>query len=104
MADSPTRWLPAPVVSRSPRRWRSMYSLLRTFRWSSMLAVVAAALTVVAASAARDRQTHLASASTMVKPATARQWKALIAKAKREGSVNFYTSHNPVDVANLAQK
>jgi iron(III) transport system substrate-binding protein len=79
-----------------------MYSLLRTFRWSSALAVVAAALTVAAASPARDRQTH--PASTMVKPASARQWKALIAKAKREGSVNFYTSHNPVDVANLAQK
>src|SRR5262245_8580443 len=102
MADSPRRWLPAPVVSRSLRRWRPMYSLLRTFRWSTALAVVAAALTVAAATPARERQTH--PASTTVKPAGARQWKALIAKAKREGSVNFYTSHNPVDVANVAQK
>jgi hypothetical protein len=72
-----------------------MYSLLRTFRWSTVLAVIAVALTVAAASPARDRQTQAASASTPVKPASARQWKALINKAKREGSVNFYTSHNP---------
>jgi len=39
-----------------------------------------------------------------VKPATAAQWRALVARAKREGTVNFYTSHNPADVANLAQR
>ena len=36
------------------------------------------------------------------KPATAAQWKALVAKAQQEGSVTIYTVSNPTSYANMA--
>ncbi len=81
-----------------------MQSSLRIYLRFSVLAAAATVFAVVAGSAASARHAPVSAASPAVKPATAAQWRALVAKAKRESSVNFYTSHNPADVANLAQK
>jgi iron(III) transport system substrate-binding protein len=86
---------------RSPKEVELVHSSLRGYRCVAVLVAAAALLAAVAGSARGGRPAPSASAA---KPATAAQWKALVAQAKREGSVTFYTSHNPADVANLAQK
>jgi iron(III) transport system substrate-binding protein len=81
-----------------------LYSCLRTYRWFGLLTAGVVVIAVAASGASAARDAAAKPASTKPKPATAAQWKALIAQAKREGSVNFYTSHNPTDVAKLAEK
>ena len=81
-----------------------MHSSLSTYRRLSALVGAALVLAVVAGSALGARQAAAGSVSATVKPATPAQWKAILEQAKHEGSVDFYTSHNPADVANLAQK
>jgi iron(III) transport system substrate-binding protein len=63
--------------------------------------IVAAAvllLGVVAASAA----TAASEATPIAKPYTAAQWKAIVAKAKQEGSVSIYSSQHPVYLQDFA--
>jgi len=81
-----------------------MHSSTHGYRSVAVL-VAAVAFAVVAGSAAGARPaTARPLAAAPVKPASAAKWNALVAAAKREGSVTYYTSHNPLDVANLAQK
>jgi iron(III) transport system substrate-binding protein len=65
-----------------------------------VLTALAAAL--VAALASTASASRHAAQSAGPKPATAAQWKALVAKAKQEGSVTIYTVSNPTSYANMA--
>ena len=74
-------------------------SILRRHRGAVIGALVAALVAAIAGTAsASPRHTS----ATAPKPATAAQWKALIAKAKQEGSVTIYTVSNPTSYANMA--
>jgi iron(III) transport system substrate-binding protein len=66
--------------------------------------VVIGALVValVAAIAGTASASSRHASATGPKPATAAQWKALIAKAQQEGSVTIYTVSNPTSYANMA--
>jgi iron(III) transport system substrate-binding protein len=73
----------------------------RTFtsrRAAFLLTIAVALLAATAASASRS------SSSAAGKPASAAQWKKIVAKAKSEGTVSLYTSHNPTNLAAVAQK
>jgi iron(III) transport system substrate-binding protein len=59
-------------------------------------------LVVVAAAAAAAAITASAASGSTVGPMTASQWKALIAKAKQEGSVTIYSSGNPTSLQAMA--
>jgi iron(III) transport system substrate-binding protein len=65
-----------------------------------VLTALAAAL--VAALASTASASRHATQPAGPKPATAAQWKALVAKAKQEGSVTIYTVSNPTSYANMA--
>jgi iron(III) transport system substrate-binding protein len=65
-----------------------------------VLAALAAAL--VAALASTASASRHAAPPAGPKPATAAQWRALVAKAKQEGSVTIYTVSNPTSYANMA--
>ena len=65
-----------------------------------VLAALAAAL--VAALASTASASRHAAPPAGPKPATAAQWKALVAKAQQEGSVTIYTVSNPTSYANMA--
>src|SRR2546425_314467 len=68
-------------------------------RGPAIAAFVALALVaVVGASASRG------ASRAEPKPATASQWKALVAKAKQEGSVTLYSSQDPNTLATFVQK
>jgi iron(III) transport system substrate-binding protein len=67
-------------------------------RAAFLLTIAVALLAATAASASRS------SSSAAGKPASAAQWKKIVAKAKSEGSVSLYTSHNPANLAVVAQK
>jgi iron(III) transport system substrate-binding protein len=43
-------------------------------------------------------------AASAVGPASAKAWADIVAKAKKEGSVNLYSSHNPANLASVAAK
>jgi iron(III) transport system substrate-binding protein len=62
-----------------------------------VLAAAAAALAFAAATAASG-----ATRASGAAPATAKQWKAIIAKAKQEGSVTLYSSQAPAGLQLLA--
>ena len=65
-----------------------------------VLVALAAAFTAALASTATAAR-HSARA-TGPKPATAAAWRALVAKAKQEGSVTIYSVENPADLAAAA--
>jgi len=66
----------------------------------SLLAVVVA-LAALAGTASAPRHARAATTAT---PPTAKQWKQLVAKAKREGSVNIYSVEIPSLLADMAAK
>src|SRR5215211_4200332 len=68
----------------------------------AMLVLVAAALAAVSGALGSTGAARPTAAAP--KPATAKQWKAIVAKAKKEGSVVLYTTQNPVSVADMAAK
>jgi hypothetical protein len=76
----------------------------RSFDYSAWPAVVLTALAaaLVAALASTASASRHAAPPVGPKPATAAQWKALVAKAKQEGSVTIYTVSNPTSYANMA--
>ncbi len=74
-------------------------SRLRRHRGAAIGALVAVLVASIAGAASASPR-HAAGAAP--KPATAAQWKALIAKAKQEGSVTIYSVENPVTLANAA--
>jgi iron(III) transport system substrate-binding protein len=65
-----------------------------------VLAALAAAL--VAALASTAAGSRHAAPPAGPKPATAAQWRALVAQAKQEGNVTIYTVSNPTSYANMA--
>ncbi len=74
-------------------------SRLRRHRGVLIGALAALLVTAIAGTAsASSRHTSVAAP----KPATAAQWKALVAKAQQEGSVTIYTVSNPTSYANMA--
>lgn len=64
-----------------------------------LLVAVAALLAVVAATTTRG-----ASGAASAGPASTKAWADIVAKAKKEGSVNLYSSHNPANLAVVAEK
>jgi iron(III) transport system substrate-binding protein len=66
--------------------------------------VVVAALALLASSASGAHRPASVSAPPKAKKATAAEWRALVAKAKQEGSVSIYSVHSPTSLANLAAK
>jgi iron(III) transport system substrate-binding protein len=75
---------------------------LRRTQTRLVSAGVALLIGVAAASAAMAASSTTSAAAP--KPYTAAQWKALIAKAKQEGSVTVYSSQHPVYLQDLANK
>ena len=74
-------------------------SRLRRHRGVLIGALAALLVTAIAGTAsASSRHTSV----TAPKPATAAQWKALVAQAQSEGSVTIYTVSNPTSYANMA--
>ena len=71
----------------------------KSMRGPAIAAFVALALVAVVGASA----SHGASRA-QPKPATAKQWKALVAKAKQEGSVTLYSSQDPNTLATFVQK
>lgn len=69
-------------------------------RSRAFLVLVAAALVVVVAAAT----TRGASGAASAGPASQKAWADIVAKAKKEGSVDLYSSHNPVNLADVAAK
>ncbi len=73
------------------------------YRRLGVLAVVVVAVLALVASSASGAHPQ-AVAPPKAKKATAAQWKALVAKAKQEGSVTIYSVGAPSNLANLAAK
>ena len=67
-----------------------------------VLASVLVALAAGTAGASTERAE--ADSAQAPGPATAAQWRALVARAKREGSVAFYSGQAPLVLANMAEK
>ena len=63
----------------------------------ALVVVVTGAIAVSAATAAKQ-------STTAASPYTSAQWKALVAKAKQEGSVTIYSSQHPVYLQDMANK
>jgi iron(III) transport system substrate-binding protein len=81
-------------VSRNVTLWRR-----------ALLAAVAIALLAVSgASASNSASAGAGPQAKAPKPATKKEWAALVAKAKQEGSVVVYTTQNPTTFANMAAK
>jgi iron(III) transport system substrate-binding protein len=82
-----------------------------TSRLALLLSLVAAGVMAIAGVAATSASgAALASASaaspaaTKAGPATAKQWKAIVAKGKQEGEVTIYSSQNPLYLADFASR
>jgi iron(III) transport system substrate-binding protein len=73
-----------------------------TIRRGRTVVLVALAVALVAALASTASASRHAAPVVGPKPATAAQWKALVAKAQQEGSVTIYTVSNPTSYANMA--
>src|SRR6266540_4219427 len=73
------------------------------YRQLSVLWVLLAAMVALVASGGSSAR-PTAAAAAPPKKATAKQWKALIAKAKQEGSVTIYSIQAPTNLADLAAK
>lgn len=73
-----------------------------TIRHGRAVLLVALAAALVAALASTASASRHAAPAGAPKPATAAQWKALVAKAQQEGSVTIYTVSNPTSYANMA--
>jgi len=71
-----------------------------------LLSILVVALLAAFGSSASARHSGAAQANnaSVTKPATKAQWQKIIAKAKAEGSVTLYTSHNPTNLADVAAK
>ena len=69
-------------------------------RHLALVSALGAAL--VAAGGASPAPTR--STASAAKPATAKQWAQIVAKAKREGAVTLYTSQNPTLLGEMAAK
>jgi iron(III) transport system substrate-binding protein len=67
----------------------------------ALVVPLVAALAAVFGSAALASQAQRAATP---KPASAKAWKALVAKAKQEGSVTLYSSQDPTTLATFAAK
>jgi iron(III) transport system substrate-binding protein len=67
----------------------------------ALVVPLVAALAAVFGSAALASQARQAAAP---KPATPKAWKAIVAKAKQEGSVTLYSSQDPTTLATFAAK
>jgi iron(III) transport system substrate-binding protein len=67
----------------------------------ALVVPLVAALAAVFGSAALASQ---AQSTATPKPASAKAWKALVAKAKQEGSVTLYSSQDPTTLATFAAK
>jgi iron(III) transport system substrate-binding protein len=74
-------------------------STIRRGRAAVLVTLAAALVAALASTASASRH---AAPSAAPKPATAAQWKALVAKAQQEGSVTIYTVSNPTSYANMA--
>src|SRR5215218_8357627 len=83
------------------RKEKSMDRKLAVLRPAIFVLVAAALAAVSGASGSTGAARPTAAAP---KPATAKQWKAIVAKAKKEGSVVLYTTQNPVSVADMTAK
>jgi iron(III) transport system substrate-binding protein len=70
----------------------------------SILVVVMLAALGSTASANRTTPASAASAAATGKPASKAAWKKIVAQAKKEGSVTFYTTQNPALIADAAAK
>ena len=70
----------------------------------SILVVVLLAALGSTASANRTTPASAASAAATGKPASKAAWKKIVAQAKKEGSVTFYTTQNPALIADAAAK
>ena len=73
-----------------------------TIRRCRAVVLAALATALVAALASTASASRHAAPPAGPKPATAAQWRALVAKAKQEGSVTIYTVSNPTSYANMA--
>jgi iron(III) transport system substrate-binding protein len=73
-----------------------------TIRLGRAVVLAALAAAFVAALASTASASRRAAPPAGPKPATAAQWKALVAKAQQEGSVTIYTVSNPTAYANMA--
>jgi iron(III) transport system substrate-binding protein len=73
-----------------------------TIRLGRAVVLAALAAALVAALASTASAARRAAPPAGPKPATAAQWKALVAKAQQEGSVTIYTVSNPTSYANMA--
>jgi iron(III) transport system substrate-binding protein len=76
------------------------------FRYWIGLAALAVALVAVGGAASAPTATVSAKASPTAKaptPYTAKEWTALVARAKREGSVALYSSHLPANLQRVAE-
>ena len=62
-----------------------------------------AVLAALAASASASRSVPQATAATAPTPLTAAGWRALVGRAKKEGSVNLYSVQAPANLAALAK-
>jgi iron(III) transport system substrate-binding protein len=72
-----------------------------------ILSILVVALLAAFGSTASANHTTSASAGSVAatgKPATKAQWKKIVAQAKKEGSVTFYTTQNPALIADAAAK
>jgi iron(III) transport system substrate-binding protein len=73
----------------------------RHHRLTALLTLTVALVAVVAGTASASQS---ASSAVAPKPATAKQWAQVIAKAKQEGSVNIYSSQHPVLLADMGKR
>lgn len=76
------------------------------FRYWIALAALAVALVAAGVAASAPTATVSANASPTAKapkPYTAKEWTALVARAKREGSVSLYSSHLPANLQKVAE-
>ena len=76
-------------------------SPFRRLRPLVIAVLVVALTTVLAGTAAASHRSSQARAATP-QPLSAAAWRALVAKAKQEGSVTIYTVSNPTSYANMA--
>ena len=68
------------------------------------LGTLTLALALVAGYRGRHRQRRDRSQASGPKPLSASAWRAVVAKAKQEGTVTFYSTHAPTDLARLAAR